>query len=215
MSAKQPGLKSPQTSHDDTVSLKEQLVVYYLERALEAYPQLTPFEALGSGVVALVEHLPAGSPAIHFCVDGLVRKFKQLYDSEFPANSTKHEERWQESESAKNMRLLLQHLILVIDIQVLPDLLRLLAQLTIELPASLRDTALGDMFDLVSGSDDVVRKPTLVPWLQSLSYICSHKNAEDLKRKNQANAAKANVTDEQSSRGIRKVIASSMNASRL
>ena len=40
-----------------------------------------------------------------------------------------------------------------------------------------RNTLLGEAYDLVAGSDDAVRKPILVPWLQSLSLICSQLNS--------------------------------------
>ena len=61
--------------------------------------------------------------------------------------------------------------------QVLPHLLKLLAQLIIGLPEYVRNTLLGEAYDLVAGSDDAVRKPILVPWLQSLSLICSQLNS--------------------------------------
>ncbi|XP_051129905.1 uncharacterized protein LOC127250586 isoform X2 [Andrographis paniculata] len=44
---------------DDRVQLKEQLVFYYLERSLEGYPGITPFEGMASGVAAIVRYLPA------------------------------------------------------------------------------------------------------------------------------------------------------------
>ena len=43
-------------------------------------------------------------------------------------------------------------------------------------PEYVHNTLLGESYDLVAGSDDVVRKPILVPWLQSLSLICSQLN---------------------------------------
>lgn len=164
---------------DDSISLKEQLVVYYIQRALEAYPRLTPFEGLSSGVQALVRYLPAGSPAIVFCINSLVQKSNSLYN----ANSTSnigHDvevEGETEPEPAKNLQGLLLHLIFLVDIQVLPDLLKLLAQLIIGLPEYVRNMLLGQAYDLVAGSDDAVRKPILVPWLQSLSLICSQLNS--------------------------------------
>ncbi|KAK2989139.1 hypothetical protein RJ640_027213 [Escallonia rubra] len=45
-------------------SLKKQLVIYYIQRSLEGYPGVTPFDGMASGVAALVRHLPAGSPSI-------------------------------------------------------------------------------------------------------------------------------------------------------
>ena len=55
--------------------------------------------------------------------------------------------------------------------------MKLLAQLIIGLPEYVRNTLHGEAYDLVAGSDDAVRKPILVPWLQSLSLICSQLNS--------------------------------------
>ena len=60
--------------------------------------------------------------------------------------------------------------------QVLPDLLKLLAQLIIGFPRYVRNTLLGEAYDLVASFDDAIRNPILVPWLQSLSLICSQLN---------------------------------------
>ena len=73
--------------------------------------------------------------------------------------------------------LFILFLILSFLAQVLPDLLKLLAQLIIGLPEYVRNMLLGQAYDLVVGSDDAVRKPILVPWLQSLSLICSQLNS--------------------------------------
>ena len=57
--------------------------------------------------------------------------------------------------------------------QVLPELLKLLAQLIVGLPKDGQNMVLDELYVLVAESDDVTRKPTLVSWLQSLSYLCS------------------------------------------
>lgn len=56
--------------------------------------------------------------------------------------------------------------------QVLPSLMRLLAQLVVRLPSNGQDMILNELYQHVAESDDVIRKPTLVSWLQSLSYLC-------------------------------------------
>lgn len=183
MSVKNLSMDSSHNKKDDTISLKEQLVVYYIQRALEAYPRLTPFEGLSSGVQALVKYLPAGSPAIVFCINSLVQKSHSLYNANSTSNIGQDAEVEGESESAKNLQGLLLHLIFLVDIQVLPDLLKLLAQLIIGLPEGVRNMLLGEAYDLVAGSDDAVRKPILVPWLQSLSLICSQLSSGTSKSK--------------------------------
>lgn len=54
-----------------------------------------------------------------------------------------------------------------------------LAQLIIKLPTEGQNLVLDQLYSLVSEADDVTRKPMLVSWLQSLSYLCSlSKSAE-------------------------------------
>lgn len=48
-----------------------------------------------------------------------------------------------------------------------------LAQLVVQLPKDGQNVILHQLFRHVTESDDVTRKPTLVSWLQSLSYLCS------------------------------------------
>lgn len=57
--------------------------------------------------------------------------------------------------------------------QVLPNLLKLLAQLIVQLPKDGQNMVLNEIYSQVAESDDVTRKPTLVSWVQSLSYLCA------------------------------------------
>lgn len=57
--------------------------------------------------------------------------------------------------------------------QVLPTLMKQLAQLILQLPKHKQNLVLNELYQQVAESDDVTRKPTLVSWLQSLSYLCS------------------------------------------
>lgn len=152
-------------------TLKEQLVFYYVKRSLEGYPGITPFEGMASGVVALVRHLPAGSPSIFYCIHCLIEKTDSLCSS---ANTTPETDLWKswdgELEPFKMLDLLFRLLSLV-DIQVLPSLMKSLAQLIVKLPSSGQDLILNELYHHVAESDDVTRKPTLVSWLQSLSYL--------------------------------------------
>ncbi|KAL5800520.1 hypothetical protein ACOSQ4_033404 [Xanthoceras sorbifolium] len=138
-----------ESDHDNRVSSKEQLVFYYIKRSLEGYPGSTPFKGMASGVAALVRHLPAGSPATFYCINSLVEKANELCNEAFTHEADVWKN-WQgESEPCKEIFELLLRLISLIDRQVLQNLKKLLAQ----------------------------RKPTLVSWLQSLSYLCSQANS--------------------------------------
>lgn len=183
-----PNIKVTQASHavfssfissekesdlDERISLKEQLVFYYIKRSLEAYPKITPFDGLGSGVSALVRHLPAGSPSIYYCIHSLAEKANRMCREVVTKDSDWWKNGQGESEPCKKILELLLRLISLVDIQVLPELMKLLAQLIVQLPKDGQNMVLNELYALVAESDDVTRKPTLVSWLQSLSYLCS------------------------------------------
>ncbi|KAK6947673.1 hypothetical protein RJ641_001146, partial [Dillenia turbinata] len=161
------------SDQDEKVLLKEQLVFYYVQRSLEGYPALTPFDGMTSGVAALVRHLPAGSPATFFCINSLVEKTNGLC-CEATIREADMWKNWQgESEPCKKMLELLLRLIYLVDIQVLPNLMKLLAELIVQLPKDGQIMVLNEIYAQVAESDDVTRKSTLVSWAQSLSYLCT------------------------------------------
>ena len=51
--------------------------------------------------------------------------------------------------------------------------MKLLAQLINKLPQDAQNMVLNELHSQVAESDDVIRKPILVSWLQSLSYLCT------------------------------------------
>ncbi|KAG2692363.1 hypothetical protein I3760_08G050400 [Carya illinoinensis] len=161
------------SDQDERVSLKEQLAFYYMQRSLLGYPSITPFEGMASGVAALVHYLPAGSPAIFYCVHSLVEKANTLCSDIFSQEVSMGKNWHGESEPCKKILDLLLRLISLVDIQVLPHLMKLLAQLVVQLPKDGQNMVLNELYSQVAESDDVTRKPSLVSWLQSLSYLCA------------------------------------------
>lgn len=156
----------------ERVSLKEQLVFYYMQRSLSGYPGITPFEGMASGVATLVRNLPAGSPAVFYCIHSLVEKANTLCSDVFTQEADMQKNWHGESEPCKKILDLLLRLVSLVDIQVLPDLMKLLAKLVVQLPKESQSMVLNELYSQVAESDDVTRKPTLVSWLQSLSYLC-------------------------------------------
>uniref|UniRef100_A0A0D3D0I1 Uncharacterized protein n=1 Tax=Brassica oleracea var. oleracea TaxID=109376 RepID=A0A0D3D0I1_BRAOL len=154
---------------DERNQLKEDLVFYYMERSLEVYPEITPFEGLASGVAALTRHLPAGSPAIFYSVHSLVEKASTFHTDESQGRK---------SDPGNQILDLLLRLVSLVDIQVLPYLMKSLAQLIIVLPKEKQNMVLGELYGQVAESDDVIRKPSLVSWLQSLNYLCSNNRTQ-------------------------------------
>lgn len=176
---------------DDRAALKERLAFYYIKRSLEAYPGLTPFDGLASGVAALVRHLPAGSAAILFCIHSLAVKAKVLCETANVQNKSLWRS-WEEStDPCKKTLDLLLRLIFLVDIQSFPYLLKELAQLVTLLPKEGQDAVLDDMHTHVAESDDVTRKPVLVSWLQSLSYLSSQLSRESHSKAKSATASVA------------------------
>ncbi|KAJ9706720.1 hypothetical protein PVL29_001947 [Vitis rotundifolia] len=105
-------------NHDERVLLKEQLVFYYIQRSLEGYPDITPFDGMASGVSALVRHLPAGSSAIFYTIHSLIEKANNLC-REVLTQEVDLWKNWQgESQPCKKMLELLLRLISLVDVQV-------------------------------------------------------------------------------------------------
>ncbi|KAH7547707.1 hypothetical protein JRO89_XS14G0005100 [Xanthoceras sorbifolium] len=166
-----------ESDHDNRVSSKEQLVFYYIKRSLEGYPGSTPFKGMASGVAALVRHLPAGSPATFYCINSLVEKANELCNEAFTHEADVWKN-WQgESEPCKEIFELLLRLISLIDRQASNYLIISLLKFTLLKSCYGQNLVLNKLYSLVAESDDVRRKPTLVSWLQSLSYLCSQANS--------------------------------------
>jgi hypothetical protein len=66
-----------------------------------------------------------------------------------------------------------------LSLQSFPYLLKELAEFVTLLPKEGQDVLLDDMHSHVAESDDVTRKPILVSWLQSLSYISSQSSRSE------------------------------------
>ncbi|KAK7401479.1 hypothetical protein VNO78_12997 [Psophocarpus tetragonolobus] len=183
---------------NDEASLKEQLVFHYMQRSLLGYPGITPFEGMASGVVGMVQHLPAGSPAIFYCIHSLVEKANQLCSEVFTYEADVWK-KWQgDPEPSKKLMDLVLRLVFLVDIQVLPDLMKLLAHLITKLPRDAQNIVLNELYSQVADSDDVVRKPTLVSWLQSLSYLCMNATNLDAayrKSESEINPTLASIAD--------------------
>ncbi|XP_047325407.1 uncharacterized protein LOC124929161 [Impatiens glandulifera] len=161
------------SDEDERAILKEQLIFYYMKRSLELYPEITPFEGMASGVVALVRNLPAGSPSIFYSIHCLVEKANNLFveeDDELTENLLGGE-----SDHRNRILDLLLRLLFLVDIQVLPELMKLFAGLISKLPKEVQDVVLNELHSQIGESDDVTRKSALISWLQSLSYICMQK----------------------------------------
>lgn len=76
--------------------------------------------------------------------------------------------------------------------------MKLLAQLITKLPRDAQNIVLNELYSQVADSDDVVRKPTLVSWLQSLSFLCTKatdQNAANRKSETGGSLTLASIAD--------------------
>ncbi|CAN1794818.1 hypothetical protein LINPERHAP1_LOCUS20426 [Linum perenne] len=104
---------------DETASLKEQLAFYYVQKSLSEYPSSTPFDGMASGFAHLIQHLPAGSPAIFYCIHSLVEKVQNLCSKNVSMQNADSWKNWQgELEPCKKLFDMLVRFISLVDIQV-------------------------------------------------------------------------------------------------
>ena len=83
--------------------------------------------------------------------------------------------------------------------------MKLLAQLIVQLPKDSQNMVLNELYSQVAESDYVTRKPTLVSWLQSLSYLCAQATSESSTPKGlqkEVNMTSAHSTDSLSLTGL-------------
>lgn len=171
---------STKSAEVDKDSIKEQLAVQFVRRTFEDDLGLPNYEVFVTVVGAIARQLPAGSVATKECITFLSRKSSELFSL---AVRRGEEDRL---ETGKKLQTLLLHLILIVDVQVLPHLLQEVARLVLGQTNPHRIRALEEAFDVLAGSDDLTRKHVLVPWLQSLSYLCS--NSDEQRRSSPTNS---------------------------
>ncbi|KAG2372163.1 uncharacterized protein HKW66_Vig0209690 [Vigna angularis] len=168
------------------------------EHACTSFVNSMPSYADLTNSPGMVQHLPAGSPAIFYCIHSLAEKANKLCSEVFTCE-TDAWKKWQgEPEPSKKLMDLLLRLVFLVDIQVLSDLMKLLAQLITKLPRDAQNIVLNELYSQVADSDDVVRKPTLVSWLQSLSFLCTKatdQNAANRKSESGGSLTLASIAD--------------------
>ncbi|KAJ7538437.1 hypothetical protein O6H91_11G047700 [Diphasiastrum complanatum] len=108
-------------------TLREKLSVYYIQRSLEAYPEIVSFEGMISGVGAIAHYLPPGSPATIYCINSLADKITNdnsgSWEKEIEGNDRSKDTRYmlansRQVEAAKKIQMLLANLVLLVDVQV-------------------------------------------------------------------------------------------------
>ncbi|KAK9841030.1 hypothetical protein WJX81_006565 [Elliptochloris bilobata] len=122
---------------------REPLAPYYARRALAAYPTRTPLAGLSAGYAELARGLPIGSGATLLVDAGL------------------------------DLVRLLAQLLLLVDLQVLPDALEAAEAMVLAVPPGPALAACDCLAEALAGSDDYARKAPLVRWYQRLAAACA------------------------------------------
>ncbi|KAL3138059.1 hypothetical protein ABBQ38_005291 [Trebouxia sp. C0009 RCD-2024] len=145
---------------------KEQLVPFYMERALEGYPSCTPIIGLSAGVDAAMRELPSGSPVVLYMFRSLAKHTHSLLQQ-----GTDKQARYQDG---LDLLRLLSQMLLVVEFQFLSDALDTVEQLVLDSDIALQTqvSACTCIYEVLSTSDDYTRKVRCAHWYQKLASRC-------------------------------------------
>ena len=96
---------------------REELVPYYVRRALGGYPARTPLAGLAAGYEAMAGALPPGSPVLLFALQRLAQRAQQALSAPSAHGP--------QAQPGLDLIGLYAHLLLIIDFQVCTSLKRL------------------------------------------------------------------------------------------
>ncbi|KAG2677468.1 hypothetical protein I3760_12G099100 [Carya illinoinensis] len=164
------------SDQDERVSLKEQLAFYYMQRSLLV---TKPTESISDKPASLLLRVWLQELQPWFiifllevqpfcCVHSLVEKANTQCGDIFSQETVMGKNWHGESEPCKKILELLLRLISLVDIQVLPHLMKLLAQLVVQLSKDGQN--MGSQSAIFTGCR--VWRCHTQSWLQSLSYLC-------------------------------------------
>ncbi|KAL0036123.1 hypothetical protein WJX79_004331 [Trebouxia sp. C0005] len=145
---------------------KEELIPFYMKRALEAYPSCTHISGLTAGVDAAMRELPSGSPVVLLTLHILVDRASALL---FTNDGMK-----QNPEAALDLIRLLAQMLLVIEFQFLPDALSIVGTVVLGCRSTdVQLSACNCIHEVLMTSDDYTRKVRCVQWYQHLAAACA------------------------------------------
>ena len=141
---------------------KEQLVPFYMERALEGYPSCTPITGLSAGVDAAMRELPSGSPVVLYMFRRLA---KHTYSLLQQGTNKQH---------GLDLLQLLTQMLLVVEFQFLSDALDTVEQVVLGTgnAVATQVPACTCIYEVLSTSDDYTRKVRCAHWYQKLASRC-------------------------------------------
>lgn len=145
---------------------KEELIPFYMKRALEAYPSCTHISGLSAGVDAAMRELPSGSPVVLLTLHSLADHASALLSA---SGRMKHN-----PEAGLDLIRLLAQMLLVVEFQFLPDALSIVDAVVLGCPSTdVQLSACNCIHEVLMTSDDYTRKVRCAQWYQHLAAACA------------------------------------------
>ena len=152
---------------------KEELVPFYVRRALEGYPACTPIAGLSAGVDAVMRELQSGSPVVLLTLHGVAKRAAALLK-----DGSKME---QNPQAGLDLVRLLAQMLLVVEFQFLPDALITTGGVVLGCNNSdVQLSACNCVYEVLMASDDYTRKAKCAQWYQHLAADCAQRSGERL-----------------------------------
>ena len=153
---------------------KQELVPFYIKRALEAYPSCTPITGLSAGVDAAMRELPSGSSVVLLTLQSLTKKASELMVQSAKALQ-------QNQQAGLDLVRLLTQMLLVVEYQFLPEALQMLQKAVLNCPdTSMQLSACDCIHEVLVTSDDYTRKVKCAQWYQQLAASCAELHRQAL-----------------------------------
>ena len=152
---------------DANMLQKEQLVPFYMKRALEGYPGCTPISGLSAGVDSAMRELPCGTPVVLYMFRCLAKHTYSLMQQDKTHKQA-------ETPAGLDLLRLLTQMLLVVEFQFLSDALDTVEEVVLNCDNDVgtQASACTCIYDVLLTSDDYTRKVRCAHWYQKLASRC-------------------------------------------
>ena len=146
---------------------KEQLVPFYMTRALGGYPGCTPINGLSAGVDSAMRELPCGTPVVLYMFHRLAKHTYSLMQQHVTDKQA-------ETSAGLDLLRLLTQMLLVVEFQFLSDALDTVEEVVLgcDNAVGIQASACTCIYEVLSTSDDYTRKVRCAHWYQKLASRC-------------------------------------------
>ena len=144
---------------------KEQLVAFYMERALGAYPTCTPITGLSAGVDAAMRELPSGSTVVLYMFQCLAKRTSSLLQEGVSKQA--------DTQAGLDLLRLLAQMLLVVEFRYLSDALNAVQGVVLDCcSVDTQTSCCSCIYEVLTSSDDYTRKIRCAHWYQGLVSKC-------------------------------------------